>query len=123
MIVTHQGADWEEEYGTVHNLLYPPSEPNLTIVEHQASPKLHGDFATYRKLGRGIIAHEIAPAIEWAQKNHAPVMVTEFGVFGAALANTRAAWLHDVRTALAQAGIGWTLWEYNGGFGIKREIA
>jgi hypothetical protein len=122
MIITHQGADWEEDYGTVHGLLYPPNEPNLTIVERRASPKLHEDFETYRRLGRGIIAHEIGPAIAWAQKNHAPVIVTEFGVLSTAGTPTRAAWLRDVRTALEQAGMGWSLWEYNGGFGLKPEM-
>jgi hypothetical protein len=30
----------------------------------------------------------------------------------------RAAWLHDVRTTLESNNIAWTMWDYNGGFGI-----
>ena len=30
----------------------------------------------------------------------------------------RLAWITDVRTTLEKYGIGWTVWEYTGGFGI-----
>ena len=43
----------------------------------------------------------------------------EFGVFRPyADPNDRAAWLHDVRTILEKYGIGWTMWDYRGGFGV-----
>jgi hypothetical protein len=30
----------------------------------------------------------------------------------------RAAWIRDVRTALERNGIGWTMWDYSGSFGV-----
>ena len=27
-------------------------------------------------------------------------------------------WIHDVRTALEADGIGWTMWDYRGSFGV-----
>jgi hypothetical protein len=30
----------------------------------------------------------------------------------------RAAWLHDVRTALEKNGIGWAMWDYSESFGV-----
>jgi hypothetical protein len=30
----------------------------------------------------------------------------------------RAAWISDVRTTLEKYGIGWTMWDYSGGFGV-----
>ena len=30
----------------------------------------------------------------------------------------RANWLSDVRTSLEKHGIGWTMWDYSGGFGV-----
>jgi endoglucanase len=30
----------------------------------------------------------------------------------------RNAWLHDVRTSLERNGIGWTMWDYSGSFGV-----
>ena len=31
---------------------------------------------------------------------------------------SRANWLHDVRTAMEADGIGWTMWDYSGSFGV-----
>ena len=33
-------------------------------------------------------------------------------------ASDRVRWIGDVRTALEMHGIGWTLWDYAGGFGL-----
>jgi hypothetical protein len=30
----------------------------------------------------------------------------------------RIAWLQDTRTALEKHGIGWTMWDYGGGFSV-----
>ena len=30
----------------------------------------------------------------------------------------REAWIHDVRTALERHGMGWTMWDYSGSFGV-----
>jgi len=32
--------------------------------------------------------------------------------------NDRAAWISDVRTTLEKYGIGWTMWDYSGGFAV-----
>jgi hypothetical protein len=32
----------------------------------------------------------------------------------------RQAWVHDVRTSLEKLGIGWSMWEYDGGFGLAQ---
>ena len=43
----------------------------------------------------------------------------EFGVYRkAAKPEDRAAWISDVRTTLEKYGIGWTMWDYSGGFGV-----
>ena len=124
MVFTHQGAEWaSRELGTIHSLQYPPSYPNLTIIENTAAPQLRDQIAAYGKLGRGVIEQDIKPALEWAQRNHTRLIVTEFGVYRPfAPPASRAAWLHDVRTTLEKSGVGWTVWEYNGGFGIKQEL-
>jgi endoglucanase len=124
MVFTHQGAEWASpEFATIHGLQYPPSYPNLTITENAAAPQLREQIAAYGKLGRGVINNDIAPALEWAQHNHARLIVTEFGVYRPfAPPASRAAWLHDVRTTLEKSGAGWTVWEYNGGFGIKQDL-
>jgi hypothetical protein len=47
-----------------------------------------------------------------------PLTCNEFGVYEAAAAEDRAAYLHDLRLTLEEQGIGWTVWDYAGGFSI-----
>jgi hypothetical protein len=35
---------------------------------------------------------------------------------------SRAAWLHDMRTVLEKYHIGWTMWDYQGGFSVVNKI-
>jgi endoglucanase len=47
------------------------------------------------------------------------VICNEFGVYRKnAEPKDRVAWLTDVRTSLEKYVIGWTMWEYHGGFGV-----
>jgi endoglucanase len=66
------------------------------------------------------IASQIAYARKWSDLYRVPVWCGEFGVDissqdmspGSAPGSMRAAWLHDVRVALEQNGIGWAMWDY-----------
>jgi len=62
---------------------------------------------------------EIAVAAAWGKRWNVPLTCNEFGVYRAtATPEDRAAWIHDVRTALEKYGIGWTMWDYAGGFSV-----
>lgn len=62
---------------------------------------------------------EITQVAEWAGQHGVPAACNEFGVYRAyADPHGRAAWIHDVRSALEQHGMGWTMWDYSGSFGI-----
>jgi hypothetical protein len=46
----------------------------------------------------------------------------EFGVYmKAAAPEHRAAWIRDVREAIEAQQIGWTMWDYAGGFALVRD--
>jgi len=48
-----------------------------------------------------------------------PVTCNEFGVYRRWVdPSDRARWIRDVRAALEQNHIGWTVWDYAGDFGI-----
>jgi hypothetical protein len=65
------------------------------------------------------IAVEMKQAADWAHAHGVPLVCNEFGVYrDYADARDRAAWLRDVRTALENNGIGWTMWDYSGSFGL-----
>jgi hypothetical protein len=65
------------------------------------------------------IESEMKQAAEWARRRGVPLVCNEFGVYREyADPQDRAAWLHDVRTALEHNGIGWAMWDYSGSFGV-----
>jgi endoglucanase len=65
------------------------------------------------------IEAEVSQVAEWARQHGVPVICDEFGVYRKyADANSRMAWLTDVRSSLERHGMGWTLWHYSGGFGV-----
>src|SRR5438876_544138 len=60
-----------------------------------------------------------AQAATWSKRWNVPVTCNEFGVYRkTANAQDRAAWISDVRTSLEKHGIGWTMWDYSGGFAV-----
>ncbi len=125
-LFTTQGADWvEPSLESVRGLKYPAEPGNVRTVAARARASHRQDLANYgRDYGdtRALQA-EIDVAAHWAQSHRVRLVVTEFGVFnGAVPPESRAAWLRDVRTALEQRSIGWTVWEYQGGFGIASDL-
>ena len=65
------------------------------------------------------IERELGVAAAWAAKHHVYITCNEFGAFRKfARAADRAVWLHDMRIALEKHGIGWTMWDYGGGFAV-----
>jgi endoglucanase len=68
------------------------------------------------------IAAEIGKAAGWGQRNHAAVLLGEFGASAALVPPARVAWLQAVQTACAEDGIGWALWGYDDvmGFALPR---
>jgi hypothetical protein len=65
------------------------------------------------------IDNEIAQAADWSAHWGVPIICNEFGVYRKnADAKDRAAWILDVRTSLEKHGIGWAMWDYDGGFGV-----
>lgn len=68
------------------------------------------------------IAAAIAPAADWARRNHTAVLLGEFGASAALAPSVRANWIRAVRTACEADGIGWALWGYDDvmGFALPR---
>jgi hypothetical protein len=60
----------------------------------------------------------IAPAADWARRNHAAVVCGEFGASSELPASTRLAWIAGVRRALEADDLGWALWGYDDSMGF-----
>jgi endoglucanase len=122
-IFTHQGATWGETYWHfLHGVPYPSTPENV-----QEAAKLVDDpvfrlrvirYGTDRWNAERIDT-EIGAAAEWARHWGVTVICNEFGVYiKVADPGQRAQWLMDVRTALERHGIGWAMWDYDGGFNV-----
>jgi endoglucanase len=122
-IFTHQGATWSTNY--VHylkELPYPSTPDNVQPVAVLLPDAVNRLQAIHYGLDRWNalrIEAEIGQVAAWAKRWNVSVTCNEFGVYRkAANPQDRAAWISDVRTTLEKYGIGWTMWDYSGGFGV-----
>lgn len=123
---THQAATWgAPHWREMKGLPYPVSEAGVrAALAGTHDPAAINDIKRYGQSGWGTgkIREEIARAAQWARA-HGGLTLTcnEFGVYmKAAEPAHRAAWIRDVREALETHEIGWTMWDYAGGFGLVR---
>jgi endoglucanase len=122
-IFTHQGATWSEYYWHwLKGVRYPSTPESAAQVAAQVPNEV--DRLRVVRYGRdhwdaARIEAEMKQAAEWARHRGVPLLCNEFGVYRAFSAPAdRAAWIRDVRTALEHNGIGWTMWDYSGSFGV-----
>jgi endoglucanase len=127
-IFTHQGASWGVPYWIeLRKVPYPATAASLAAT----TAPMTDDVSRWGLLEYGLdhwdasrIAGEIAFAADWAKRRGVPLTCNEFGVYrDFSDPADRARWLHDVRTAFEQNHIGWTMWDYRGGFGVVTKDA
>jgi endoglucanase len=122
-LFTHQGATWGAYFWHWVKGLHYPSSPESAAKVAAGVPDATDRLAVVR-YGRDHwdaerIDAEITQVAEWARQRGVPVVCNEFGVYREyADPLDRAAWIHDVRTLLERHGMGWTLWDYSGSFGV-----
>lgn len=124
---THQAATWgAPHWRDMKGLPYPASEEGVRqALAGTTNPAAVNDITRYGQSGWGPdkVREEIGRAAEWARA-HGGLTLTcnEFGVYmKAAAPEHRATWIRDVRETLEAQQIGWTMWDYAGGFGIVRD--
>ncbi|MGA3046494.1 MAG: cellulase family glycosylhydrolase [Terracidiphilus sp.] len=120
---THQGAGWGAAWWSyTHDIPYPADESSMA-----ATLKEVPDAANRFTLERYWLDHwdghrirlQIDESTAWAKTNGVPLICNEFGVYREhSDPQSRMNWIRDVRTALEADGIGWTMWDYRGGFGV-----
>jgi endoglucanase len=122
-LFTHQGATWGAYYWHwLRGLKYPSGPENAELVARLLPAEV--DRLQVIRYGRdhwdaARIGAEMKQASEWAQRRGVPLVCNEFGVYRAdSDPGDRDRWLHDVRTAFERNGIGWTMWDYSGSFGV-----
>jgi len=122
-IFTHQGATWGAYYWHwLHGLHYPSTPESadpVAALEPNEADRLQVIRYGRDRWDAGRIGAEMKQAAEWARRRSVPLVCNEFGVYRRfSDPSDRAAWLHDVVAALEHNGIGWTMWDYSGSFGV-----
>ena len=122
-IFTHQGATWGAYFWHWVKGLRYPSSPDSAAKTAAGVPDAVDHLAVIRygqdHWDAARIDAEITQVAEWARQRGIPVVCNEFGVYRAYVEpQDREAWIHDVRTALERHGMGWTMWDYSGSFGV-----
>ena len=120
---THQGATWAGPHLPFYKNIPYPSSPDAvkllldTIQDEPARYNLLRYGEDNWNAGR--IDRELGVAAAWAARHRVYITCNEFGAFRRfSKPADRVAWLHDMRTALEKHGIGWTMWDYAGGFAV-----
>lgn len=122
-VFTHQGATWSTNYWRLlKGVPYPSNPDNVQTVMAQVADPVHR-LAIERygmdHWNAARIDGEISQVAAWASHWNVPVICNEFGVYRKdADPRDRAAWIADVRTSLEKRGIGWAMWDYDGGFDV-----
>lgn len=119
---THQGAHWGyPPWNLFRRFPYPSSPEAVKEVINVQPPDAisHAVYYGEQRWDRTKLAASLDRVSEWSKKHGVPVMCTEMGVFkGTADKADRLRWLRDVRQLLRSRDMGWTHWDYNGGFGF-----
>jgi endoglucanase len=127
-LFTHQGATWGLGYWRhLRDLPYPasPAElPRMTAGVPDDLTRLYLMRYSHERWSAERIEAEIGQAAAWAARHNVRVTCNEFGVYRRwARPHDRARWIGDVRAALERHGIGWTMWDYAGDFGMVTKQA
>lgn len=124
-IFTHQGASWGSSYWVgLKDLPFPASPQKLEDAKLRQSD----DYARWKLLEYGFerwdeqrIEAEMKFASDWAKSKNVPLICNEFGAYRTFMnPEDRINWLTAARRALEHNKIGWTMWDYRGGFGVVK---
>lgn len=120
---THQGAAWGSPWWIyTHDIPYPATESSMQPSLAQV-PGVADRYSLERYWLDHWDAHrirlEMDAAAAWGKAHGVPLICNEFGAYRRVTdATSRMNYLRDVRTALETDNIGWTMWDYRGGFGV-----
>jgi endoglucanase len=120
---THQGANWAgpnlQFYSKVPYPSSPESVARMLDTVTDESARLNLAHYGQDRWNAERIDRDISMAAAWGTKHHVLVTCNEFGAYRRfSNPEDRARWLTDMRAALERHGIGWTMWDYAGGFSV-----
>jgi endoglucanase len=125
---THQCQDWgDDPTARIGDLPFPARIDDPQVMTIRRALEQAGDAEALQALdtdyafpwNEGFIIEDFADIAAWSSRTGTPVILNEFGAYGAcADPVSRANWIGSVRRAAEAVGIGWTYWELDHGFGL-----
>ena len=119
---THQGASWGwERWIDLKGLPYPSSPDAVAPIIDDLPQDLHWVARNYGKerWNKETMEAHLQPVFDWAAEHDVELTCNEFGVYRkVAPVESRLAWIEDVRQVLEAHDVGWTMWDYAGGFSV-----
>jgi len=125
MVFTHQGASWTDpSMVLLSGVPFPYNASRVPVTP----TKLKGTWVessldNYKNLGT--VAHLkklLDIAAKFKKQRGVPVFCGEFGVYRKNSPNSdRVHWYEQVQKYLEKNGIPWTIWDYEGGFGVFKK--
>jgi len=120
---THQGATWGSDYWMdIRDLPFPATNKQIEdLMSHTDSEEAKWRLLQYKEDHWDVdrIAGDIAFVAQWAHDRNVPLMCDEWGVYrNFSMPEDRERWLTAARTAFEKNHVGWTMWDYQGGFGV-----
>ncbi len=124
-VFTHQGASWTNpSMVPLSGVPFPYKASDMPQTPQQLKGTwIEGALNNYDN--DGTVAHVkqlLDIAVRFKEQRNVPVFCGEFGVYMQNSSNTdRVYWYEHVRKYLEEKGIPWTIWDYQGGFGVFKK--
>jgi endoglucanase len=121
-LFTHQGASWTDPSAEdLSGVPYPYDSARMPGLPASLRGTWWQDvYSAYPAQGNAAYVKSLLDvAVRFQKQRKVPMWCGEFGAYQIhSTSADRAAWLAVVRGYLEEKGMAWTLWEYNGGFGL-----
>jgi len=121
-IFTHQGATWvDPSMDKITNIPFPYNPSTMPVMDPKYQDTWLGwAYNEYPQQGNAVFVKQLLDmAISFKNERGVPIFCGEFGVLKThAINEERVNWYRIVREYMELNGIGWTMWDYHGDFGI-----
>ncbi|WP_221031417.1 glycoside hydrolase family 5 protein [Actomonas aquatica] len=116
---THQSTPWSDLKDIPPGDVPFPGSYTVASDSPLAADVIADHGSRTMQLDLAFVQNHYAPVIAWAKEHNVNVVITEFGVYRAADRASTLNWIRANVELCEEAGFGWTVWDYMGGFAIR----
>jgi endoglucanase len=123
---THQGASWVGPFPKdMKSVPFPSSPEAVAAILPKNDAQFHDALKGYgnERYDAAYLRKRIKSAADWGRKNHAPVVLGEFGAYPpVAPPESRANWFKAMRAAVDAEKVPFAIWGYDDALGLGRKV-